>query len=266
MGSTSRLSQQVTMHDDLAPRMCGIAIEARDHNWSGSKIRSEVSKLLARWQTLTDPVLNADFFRPGDLVVGNVTMGLLPITVMGTWDGLESNHRAILVDHGGTRMSVVFVSCRHARLHGDQQYETFGPVPSLERQQEADREATDNRNTATLIADHFQGIAWRCPMIAARNIPADEQPTVWVAIDDFGDGVPAGGPFESRQECDKWIGFEEQLEPREMPAGEALAGLAETRRLANEQYKAFLAKRATDQAPNPILGHERAVELRGESR
>jgi hypothetical protein len=35
--------------------MTGIAIEARDNNWSNGKIRSEVSKLLARWQTLTEP-------------------------------------------------------------------------------------------------------------------------------------------------------------------------------------------------------------------
>lgn len=166
MGSTSRLSQQVTVPDDLAPLMTGIAIEARDFNWSNGKIRSEVSRLLDRWQTLTDPVLNADFFRPGDLAVGNVTMGLLPITVMGTWDGLESNHRATLVDSGGTRMSVVFVSCRHARLHGDDRYETFGSVPSLERQQQADRDAAgtgQQLDAATLIADHLQGIADQYP-------------------------------------------------------------------------------------------------------
>ena len=64
--------------------------------------------------------------------------------------------------------------------------------------------------------------------------------TVWVAVDDFGDGVPAGGPFDSYEECAAWIDCEEHLEPREMPAAEALAGLAETRRLANEKYQQWL--------------------------
>lgn len=69
-----------------------------------------------------------------------------------------------------------------------------------------------------------------------------EPPTVWVAVDDFGDGVPAGGPFNSYQECAEWIGYEEQLEPREMPTAEALAALVETQRLANERYQQWLVR------------------------
>lgn len=61
--------------------------------------------------------------------------------------------------------------------------------------------------------------------------------TVWVAVDDFGDGVPSGGPFESFAQCEEWIGYDERFMSREMPRAEAMAALARTRRLANARYE-----------------------------